>query len=295
MFALVGLTIYLMEGKLIYNNTPSIVRRSCQNPIDWNVHRVQDLTLQQIIDYVEWTNSSSCRLAHHLGGHAHVDGVDGQKAVCMDPSVRPERESECLVYSFGISNDWTFDEAMEQMGCRIYAFDPSMNANSHNHSNKIHFFNLGLGDRDERWNKDPNMNWTMKSLDSIYYNLLKHEGRIIDYLKIDIEHSEWIVLPQVLASGMMDRVRQLGLEVHLPKEDGMEEFRKRINVLKSLEDYGLVRFDSKYNPWSFDWNVVVDWEGYNAYEIVWFNSKLVRINTANSISSQTLVNKSNLN
>ena len=128
MFAMVGLTIYLMEGKLIYNSTPSIVRRSCQNPIDWNVHRVQDLTLQQIIDYVEWTNSSSCRLAHHLGGHAHVDGVDGQKAVCMDPSVRPERESECLVYSFGISNDWTFDEAMEQMGCRIYAFDPSMNA-----------------------------------------------------------------------------------------------------------------------------------------------------------------------
>ena len=114
------------------------MRRSCDNPIDWNVHRVQDLRLQQIIDYVEWTNSSSCRLTHHLGGHAHVDGVDGQKAVCMDPSVRPEKESECLVYSFGISNDWTFDEAMEQMGCRVvYAFDPSMNVDNHDHSSKI--------------------------------------------------------------------------------------------------------------------------------------------------------------
>ena len=56
----------------------------------------------------------------------------------MDPSVRPEKESECLVYSFGISNDWTFDEAMEQMGCRVvYAFDPSMNVDNHDHSSKI--------------------------------------------------------------------------------------------------------------------------------------------------------------
>ena len=47
----------------------------------------------------------------------------------------------------------------------------------------------------------------------------------------------------------------------LPEQGEMEEFRKSFKVPKSLENYGLVRFDSKYNPWSLEWNVAVDWEG----------------------------------
>lgn len=112
-------------------------------------------------------------------------------------------------------------------------------------------------------------------MDTIYRQL-GHEGRIIDYLKIDIEHSEWVALPQILSSGMMDRVRQLAVEIHLPEQGELEEFRRRVAVLKSLEDYGLVRFDSKYNPWSLEWNVEVDYEGFMAYELAWWNSKLRR-------------------
>ena len=278
MFGMIGLVLYLMKEttSLQVISATSPVRRSCREPIDWRVQKIEDLTLEQIIEYVEWTNSTSCRLTHHIGGHVHPQGVDGQKAVCMDPLIRPEANTECLVYSFGISNEWTFDEAAELMGCRIYAFDPSMNEKIHDHSPKIHFYPYGLGDRDERWNKDPNMNWTMKSLESVYYNLLKHEDRVIDYLKIDIESSEWIVLPQILSSGMMDRVRQLGLEVHLPEQGGLEEFRQCVRILKSLEDYGLVRFDSKYNPWSINWNPDVDYEGFFAYEIAWLNPRLFR-------------------
>ena len=77
---------------------------------------------------------------------------------------------------------------------------------------------------------------------------------------------------------MTDRVRQLGLEIYLPKQGGMEEFRKRINVLKALEDYMVSRLEfcrplgstTKY-----------------AYDIVWFSSKLVRTNTAYSIRSSS--------
>ena len=57
-------------------------------------------------------------------------------------------------------------------------------------------------------------NWTIKSPDSIYHNLLKHDGKIIDTavatlksLNIDIAHLEWIALPQFLVSGMVGRVR----------------------------------------------------------------------------------------
>ena len=137
-------------------------------------------------------------------------GVDGQKAVCLDPTIRPEKasggwppvtdkESECLVYSFGINNDWTFDEAMQSFGCRVYAFDPSMDLGNHNRTPKIHFYNVGLGDRDQiRLNeRDPSnkSKWTMKSLDSIYLNLLGHEGKIIDYLKVRWPiHFDWITI-----------------------------------------------------------------------------------------------------
>jgi hypothetical protein len=40
-------------------------------------------------------------------------GKDGQKAVCIDPQVAPQ-PGECLVYSFGIADDWSFDEEMEE-------------------------------------------------------------------------------------------------------------------------------------------------------------------------------------
>ena len=297
-FLLIGIIVMIII--IIQKIVPISLRRMIQmllqsnshQVIDWNVQNVDLLTMEEIIKYLAWTNSTACSLTHDFGGNVvFTVGLDGQKAVCLDPLVRPERSSggwpvvttkftECLVYSFGINNDWTFDEAMEAFGCRVYAFDPSMNATNHNHTSKIHFYNLGLGDRDETWRAPKTTkNWKMKSLDSIYYNLLKHEGKIIDYLKIDIEFSEWIVLPQILASGLMDRVRQLGVEIHfLRDDDTLDEIRQRVKILKSLEDYGLVRFDSKTNPLSLDWKVIdgADWLGYNAYEIFWYNSKLFR-------------------
>jgi hypothetical protein len=38
---------------------------------------------------------------------------------------------------------------MESFGCRVFAFDPSMNLSTHDHSTKIHFYEIGLSDRDE--------------------------------------------------------------------------------------------------------------------------------------------------
>ena len=275
---------------------------NCHNgPIDWAVQSVDDLTLDQITAYLSWTNKSSCRLALYFGGKVLYDYVDCQRAVCLDMAVIPELPSEefywvsgasvngvvvdytkCLVYSFGIHNEWSFDEDMEKFGCHVYSFDPAMNSINLNRTSKIHFYNLGLGDRDETWHNDSKKNWTMKSLDSIYNNLLRHQGKIIDYLKIDIEFSEFIALPQILASGMMDRVRQLGVEVHLDNmneiNSSLKKIRDRVNVIKSLEDYGLVRFDSLVNPWAYYSCVVdgVDWTEYTAYDLVWYNPKLAR-------------------
>jgi hypothetical protein len=281
------------QVKLSLSST-SMVQKKCNSAdsLDWFAKNVNDYTLENIIHYLEWTNSTSCRLSQDFGGSViYRVGLDGQKAVCLDQTVRPvsasdvwpikveEELGECLVYSFGINNDWTFDEAMESFGCRVYAFDPSMNLSNHDHSTKIHFYNIGLSDRYLHSSTTRN-NWSMESLDSIYQNLLGHKGRIIDYIKIDIESDEWIVLPQILSSGMVDKVRQLGVEIHIaPSENNLlRDLQERVKVLKSLEDYGFVRFDSKLNPISYTLNYIdnTDWFGYNSFEIAWFNSKHIR-------------------
>ena len=272
-------------------------------PIDWAIQSVNDLTLEQITAYFSWTNKTSCRVVNYFGGivwNSCVDRqnscVDGQRPVCLDRALIPEslngfvkeEYTSCLVYSIGIHDEWSFDEDMEKFGCHVYCFDPSMNSSNHNRTSQIHFYDLGLSNRDETWPDktwagSPIKNWTMTTLDSIYYNLLRHQGRIIDYLKIDIELSEWIVLPQILASGILDQVRQLGMEFHLfhPESEkiiSLKEIRDRVNVIKSLEDYGLVRFDSVPSAWSEFECVVdgVDWIEYTAYDMAWYNPKLAR-------------------
>ena len=171
--------------------------------------------------------------------------IDGQKAVCLDPAARPT-PGRCLVYSFGINNEWSFDEMMETYGCKVYAFDPSMKMASHSHSKGIKFLDIGLDDRDHI---DPTNKWRLKSLSTIYHQQLQHTGRIIDYLKLDVEFAEWRALPQMIESGMLAKVRQLHVEIHLTKKDSIDKLRSHAALLKSIEDAGMIRFDSKSNPY----------------------------------------------
>lgn len=49
---------------------------------------------------------------------------DGGYYVCLDEAVKPIKDN-CLVYSFGVRDDWSFDEAMQKIfGCEIHSFDP---------------------------------------------------------------------------------------------------------------------------------------------------------------------------
>ena len=141
---------------------------------------------------------------------------DGQKAVCLIPhSVAPD-PSSCLVYSFGIDNDWSFDETMEKYGCEVYSFDPSIEdvQDKFDHSPKIHFYKIGLGPK----NTTNDKGWKIMNLESIR-NMLGHNNRIIDYLKIDIETAEWSVLPQIMETGQLDSVKHMVLEIHNQRYD----------------------------------------------------------------------------
>ena len=120
----------------------------------WKTIRVDTMTPKQIIDYFSWSNRTACKITHYYSGVVEdwpVRGVDGQYAVCLDPAVTPEQPGKiksCLVYSFGINNNWSFDEAMEEYSCEVFSFDPSINKTDHDLSKGIHFYDIGFGDKD---------------------------------------------------------------------------------------------------------------------------------------------------
>lgn len=115
------------------------------------------------VEFFQHWNDESCKLYFEFGGRVYreeksnIVGIDGQKAVCLDPGLTPPI-GLCVVYSFGLSDDWSFDIAMESYGCDVYAFDPSIkHPQLPNNTKRVHYFNFGLGTRnirkDSRGNK----------------------------------------------------------------------------------------------------------------------------------------------
>ena len=77
---------------------------------DWKIMNVNQCSPKQIYDYFKWPNSSACEISQDFGGlmlGPPTSMIDGQKAVCFDPPVRPP-PGDCLVYSFGVGGDWSF-------------------------------------------------------------------------------------------------------------------------------------------------------------------------------------------
>ena len=246
--------------------------RSCSEETDWSAISADKMTTEQMFQYLHWTNEKTCDFVQDFGGAVFTfqyKSIDGQKAVCMDPDVKP-KSTDCLVYSFGINNEWSFDKLFESFGCQVFAFDPSMAMNDSDYSPNIHFFKMGLSHEDS----DPAPGgWKMRTLNSIYKLLEpKHGDRVIDYLKIDVEGSEWKSVEQMLRTNIFDKVKQLGMEIHFNTRT-KDEFQKGIRILKSLEDYGMVRYSSRVNVYM---NATIDFLGradYLGYEIAWFNKK----------------------
>jgi hypothetical protein len=67
-----------------------------------------------------------------FGGYwlSHCGALDGHKFVCLDKFFKDVAKGECLIYSFGIANDWTFEEGMSRLGCAVRAFDPTIDGTS---------------------------------------------------------------------------------------------------------------------------------------------------------------------
>jgi len=163
-----------------------------------------------------------CRSLKRVGGKwpPPYIGVDGDKFVCMDDF---QSDDPCVVYSFGIANDWTFEDFITQFGCSVFAYDPSVKYPA-NRGDKIQFQQKGLADF---------FSPTMDTL-SNYFKTNGHLDKTVQYLKIDIESHELDCFENWFSSEALIHVKQIALELHLTKLHDGPKFKEMVKNLQSL-------------------------------------------------------------
>ena len=99
-----------------------------------------------------------------------------------------------------------------------------------------------------------------------------HSEMPVDILKADIEGAEFDVIPLLIESGLLVKVKQIALEVHFKKE----KLRDNLKVIKALEDKGFVRFAIRPNIfWPTEIHQLTD---HFMYEMAWYNIKYKELN-----------------
>ncbi|KAL5022769.1 hypothetical protein ScPMuIL_001924 [Solemya velum] len=133
---------------------------------------------------------------------------DGGWDVCDDKAYKPKKP--CLVYSFGINRDYSFDDGIvERYGCEVHSFDPTMYTREHKLAPNVWFHPIGLAGRNGKMDKMG----PIRTLGSIR-KLLNHTHKAIDILKIDIEGMEWESFREMTKSDVLSDIRQLAIEFH---------------------------------------------------------------------------------
>jgi FkbM family methyltransferase len=170
---------------------------------------------------------------------------------------------ESIVYSFGIGRDISFDLALiENFGLKVFAFDPTPKSVAWLESQKLpsefQYFPLGLSDHDgvmeffetggeeavsftelklgEQWDGQQPVFLNVCNLPTICA-MLKHDH--IDILKLDIEGSEYRVIPDLLQSKI--HIDQILVEFHHRfKEIKVAKTRE---LIKIMNHHGYLIFD----------------------------------------------------
>ena len=80
-----------------------------------NFSYIIDNELMSVIDLVNIvTNGSNIVMTIDTG-----NAVDGSKYVCMDKLYVDIKDHSCLIYSVGLSDDWTFEQTLADLGCEV--------------------------------------------------------------------------------------------------------------------------------------------------------------------------------
>ena len=142
----------------------------------WKFYQYLAFPLQGVCKCVKIFLNLDCdfifRVLKRIGGHWITRQVDGDKFICMDRLIN---NGSCLVYSFGVNKDWTFEDVMDDLGCEVHAHDHTVEYPA-TRGNNTHFYKLGLG--------------TQENMDTLANIINKngHKDTIIEYLKVNTNH-----------------------------------------------------------------------------------------------------------
>ncbi|KAJ8310293.1 hypothetical protein KUTeg_012158 [Tegillarca granosa] len=144
-----------------------------------------------------------------------------------------------------IANDFSFDDDMAKTyGCKIFAYDPSMRKPDHRHSKNVMFYATGISDKNGQRGS-----WRMRTFETMMEET-GHKGKIVDFMKMDVESSEWGSVPQMISSGVMKNIRQFAFEIHTPRivDDTNPWYKGKLPFFRDLYDQGFRIFWSHANP-----------------------------------------------
>ena len=69
----------------------------------------------------------------------------------MDDLKSDLENGDCLIYSFGIDKDWSFEDLMGELGCKVYAHDPTVDF-PRVRSDNVFFEKVGVAAKTEEQN-----------------------------------------------------------------------------------------------------------------------------------------------
>lgn len=170
---------------------------------------------------------------------------DGGKWVCGLENLgkRSEQGYNCAVYSFGISNESSFEsEILLETRCSIYAYDPTVKQIGYplkSTNPRIHFKSLGIAGTDSNSKK------TLKTL------MEENGHKFIDILKIDIEGGEYDSLEKMMTDFDHLPFGQLLVELH--NWNWTQRRKNRvIELFKKLQRRGSRVFSTEPNYFGYD-------------------------------------------
>jgi len=146
-----------------------------------------------------------CPVRERIGGFS-----DGGKWVCKNQDL-----TGCIIYSFGSAGNTGFEtEMIDKHGCKTFTFDPNPLSDPPVEKGMC-YFKVGLGPTPDGWEVEINrVMYPTLSLMEIA-KALNHST--IDILKMDIEGSEFSVIPYFLKEEGFDQLQisQIMVEIHL--------------------------------------------------------------------------------
>ncbi|XP_069973600.1 uncharacterized protein [Penaeus vannamei] len=222
-------------------------------------------TLAKIGDFFDYLRHPRLRCGklkrmggtYNCNGQGDLNGMDGHKYVCMDPSLElggTKDPAGCLTLSYGVHTDASFDEGVAELPCEVHMFDvlnyDPLLAKEVEH---VHFHLEGLAYKPSAtYYNNPNINpsaftyggnimgkYTLKDIFT--------ESQLIKYFKtlsenITFKPSSFVYMHKNIAIELHNVDLVQGLNYHWldskSPDQWLKVLQKRFDVLMGLEDMG---------------------------------------------------------